>query len=209
MAKKNNTVRNALLAGLALFLFLPKRSSAAPGGGGAGGTGNGYTPTEGSEGTMNESYLGITPNGLNRGIRNNNPGNIKFVTSNQWNGKVPMAQNTDAIDPSDNEPTFEQFIAYPYGIRAMIYLIKNSYIPNGHDTIKAIMDRYDSGHSNDYINYVIAKAGKGKFEQLSAQDEATIKKIVQAIARFENGQTGTSQPEVITDIQYITARNLL
>ncbi|MCA9329527.1 hypothetical protein KDA11_02695, partial [Candidatus Saccharibacteria bacterium] len=32
--------------------------------------------------------------GTPRGIRNNNPGNIR-ISNNQWRGKIPVSQNTD------------------------------------------------------------------------------------------------------------------
>lgn len=198
-----------LLGALLLLPFLTK-AKAAPGNNlpPTSGAGNGYTPTQGSEGSLNESYLGITPTANNRGIRNNNPGNIKFSSSNAWQGKIAMTQNTDAIDPSDGQPTFEQFSSYPYGVRAIIYLIKNSYIPNGFNTLAKIIQRYANTTGN-YLIYVSQKTGKAPTEPISATDETTIKKLVQAIGRFENGQTATGTPEAITDLQYQTARNIL
>lgn len=213
MKKNNDNIKKVFFAGIALFLLMPKKGTAAPG------TtttyyGNGYTPVSGNHGTINESYLGIADNGRNRGIRNNNPGNIKFSTSNAWLGKIPMNLNTDTkitdvSHPRYGQPTFEQASSYAYGVRMLIHLIKNSYISNGHNTLQLIMDRYDPGHSSDYINFVSAKSGKNTFQIILPTDEEAIKKIIQAIARWENGQTGVTEPEVITDFQYQTARNIL
>jgi len=57
---------------------------------------------------------------LPRGIRNNNPGNIRF-TSVPWRGKVAWPDNTD-IDCTTGQivKAFEQFTSPLYGVRAMI-----------------------------------------------------------------------------------------
>jgi len=200
-----------VLGAILAFLFLSSRSRASTpnnqGGayaGGGFGSGNGFAPTTGSEGTVNESYLG---GNYPRGVRNNNPGNIKYYSSNAWQGKVPMAQNTDAIDV-DGEPTFEQFVSYPYGVRAMIHILKNSYIPSGRNTLRLIMTDWAPDGGTSYLNYMVGKVGKTADEVISATDEVTIKKMVQAIARFENDRKGNVL-EVVTDAQYTTARNIL
>jgi len=202
-----NTQRNVLIGAIVLFFLWPKKGTAGTGYTPITWTGNGYTPTFGTEGDMNESYLGITPNSINRGIRNNNPGNVKYYSTNNWQGKVLVSQNTDAIDPLDGEPTFEQFVSYPKGIRVIIYILKK-YIRNGRNTINIIMDSY-SGGEETYKNYLSSFTGKDKDKILEETDEQTIKKLVQGIARFENGQTQVSSPEVITEAQYSTARSIL
>ena len=53
-----------------------------------------------------------------RGIRNNNPLNIKFVKRNKWTGRVPEEQKTD--------PLFEEFTDMVYGLRAAIVLLRRS-----------------------------------------------------------------------------------
>jgi hypothetical protein len=204
---KDNTGRNIMLIALGLFLLMPKKSKGGTGSTYAGG-GNGYAPSSGSEGDIGESYLGIIPTSLNRGIRNNNPGNVKFYNSNAWQGKVSLSQNTDSLD-TDGEPKFEQFTSYPYGVRVMIYLLKNRYIPNGHNTLTKILDRYDPGFNPGYLQHLVDRVGISANQTIGANDETIIKKIVQALTRWENGQTNLSSPEVVTDIQYQTARNIL
>ncbi|MEO6498293.1 MAG: hypothetical protein ABIN95_04740, partial [Mucilaginibacter sp.] len=75
------------------------------------------------------SYLGKS--GLPRGMKNNNPGNIRRGAT-AWQGKIPLGQNTDGA--------FEQFTTYVYGIRAMI---KNllSYYRDGLNTVERIIYR--------------------------------------------------------------------
>lgn len=55
-----------------------------------------------------------------RGIRTNNPLNIKKSSRRAYYGKIPLDQNTDSIN--------EQFIAFPFGIAAAIVHIRDRYI---------------------------------------------------------------------------------
>lgn len=161
--------------------------------------GNGYAPVTGSPGSLNESYLGIPSNGRNRGIRNNNPGNEKRGPS-AWQGKVPFSQSTDTV--------FEQFYTYPQGVRVMIYELKNNYINDGFNTVDKILKRYDPPGNTSYINFVAGRMGVGINDVLIA-DKATLKKLVQAMTRFENDQKLATQPEVVTDAQFETAWSIL
>lgn len=170
------------------FLLLSNRSSARSSSGG------GAIP-----GSSSDSYLG---GNYPRGIRNNNPGNIKYQSSNQWQGKVPVSQNTDALDV-DGEPKFEQFISFAYGVRALIYLIKNRYIPTGRNTLRLIVNSFAPDGGANYVNFLVSRVGISADQVISENDENAIKKIVQGIGRFENGM------EAISDSQYQAGRNLL
>ncbi len=77
-----------------------------------------------------------------RGIRNNNPGNLRFVASNNWLGKIPYVENTDA------DKAFEQFTEIKYGIRAMLRVVINN-IDKGNDTVTKIITRYAPPFEND------------------------------------------------------------
>lgn len=168
-------------------------------------SGNGFIPTNGAEGTVTESFLGN--NSYPRGVRNNNPGNIKFEYANDWRGKIPEAQNTEELDIT-GKPKFEQYVSWMYGVRAMIYLLKNSYLPGPRNTIKKVLQEWAPDYSSYYLSFLVNKVGKGENEVISPNDETSIKKLVQAIARFENDRKTTVQ-EVITDIQYALARQNL
>ena len=50
-----------------------------------------------------------------RGVRNNNPGNIRNSERNDWTGEVSKA------DKKDN--SFEEFKDIPHGVRAMMKLL--------------------------------------------------------------------------------------
>ena len=62
-----------------------------------------------------------------RGIRNNNPLNIRI--GNTWLGEV--------ADPSD--PSFEQFVSMQYGVRAACVLLRRYIRHYKRQTIQAII----------------------------------------------------------------------
>lgn len=213
---RENTARNLIFAAIALFFILPKKAKSAPGGNGQilqSGTGNGYIPLVGIEGSIDESYLGIVPTSVNRGIRNNNPGNVRFYissyNSNPWLGEIPPAQNTDSLYGSTGYPKFSQFEAYPFGVRVMIYLIKKYITDYNKNTLELILDRWTPNFNPGHLNFLAQQVGIPINQVILATDEVIIKKIVQALARYENGQTQPGTKEVITDLQYSTARNIL
>jgi hypothetical protein len=66
-------------------------------------------------------------NSYPRGIRTNNPLNIK-KSNRAYYGKVPLSNNTDVIN--------EQFIAFPFGISAALVHIRTRYITGALGAIK-------------------------------------------------------------------------
>ena len=60
---------------------------------------------------------------LPRGIRNNNPLNIRLVPDNRWQGRVPPKHNSDS--------TFEQFDDPIMGLRAAAVLLITHYDRRG------------------------------------------------------------------------------
>lgn len=116
---------------------------------------------------------------LPRGIRNNNPGNL-VKTSIPWQGKVPHDQNSDS--------RFEQFSAFKWGTRAMIKDLHND-IKKGPTTLRSLIHEYAppfENHTNTYINWVAGETGLNPEAPLYT-DKDTTRKLVQAIARYENG----------------------
>ena len=101
-----------------LILYFATRATASGGGGGT------------TNALMLLSYLGQS--NQPRGIRNNNPGNLR-ISGNAWQGKIPTSQNTDGA--------FEQFSYYVYGVRAMIKLIGNDHTNYGLNTVAQIINR--------------------------------------------------------------------
>ncbi len=154
---------------------------------------SGPSTGDGSGSTSGESFLGRAD--LPRGIRNNNPGNIRINNGNDWKGKI-----------SSNDPAFEQFETYAYGVRAMIVLIRNSYIiRDGKDTLTLIIQRYAPASENNtqkYIDHVSRLTGIGPHTTIST-DYNTIYRVVSAMAVHENGIPS------ISPIQFERAWNLI
>lgn len=76
-----------------------------------------------------------------RGIRNNNPFNIK-KSSLTWLGKV-----------EGSDPIFETFSELTYGVRAGLKLLSN-YIKRGYDTPSKIIKRFAPSTENNVDNYI-------------------------------------------------------
>lgn len=114
----------------------------------------------------------------NRGIRNNNPGNIvKSMTA--WVGKVPHSQNTDS--------RFEQFITVEYGLRA---LMKNiiTWVNRGENTIEKLITKWApsfENNTNGYIQKVSSEIGISSKTALTLEKNQLIA-LAKAIAKVEN-----------------------
>ena len=117
-----------------------------------------------------------------RGLRNNNPGNLKKSGSG-WMGAVPHDRNTD--------PVFEQFFTMPHGVRAAVRLLSTYRSRHGLDTVRGIIERYappgrDSNPVNEYRDAVARELGVGLDDPLP-DDDATYRRLATALFRFENG----------------------
>lgn len=125
----------------------------------------------------------MTASNQSRGIRNNNPGNIRW--GDEWKGLVVENQRTDK--------SFCQFIKPEYGIRAMIIILRNYQKKRGINTISGIIHRWAPTNENDtqsYINSVVKATGVPTDKQIDTTDSRFMMKLLQAIIQHENG----SQP---------------
>lgn len=111
-----------------------------------------------------------------RGIRNNNPGNIR-VSKDQWEGMT------------GDDGTFVTFDSPESGVRA---LGKNllSYGRRGYDSIEKIINRWAPPNENDtkaYIDSVVAATGIPATQSLDLSDPDTLSSLAQAISFHETG----------------------
>ncbi|ECB4071354.1 TPA: structural protein [Salmonella enterica subsp. enterica serovar Napoli] len=116
-----------------------------------------------------------------RGIRNNNPGNIRW--GDDWKGLVPKEQRTDK--------SFCQFIKPEYGIRAMIVILRNYQRKHGLNTISGIISRWAPTNENNtqaYIDSVAKSTGVTPDQFIHTDDSRFMMKLLQAIIRHENGE---------------------
>lgn len=124
-----------------------------------------------------------------RGIRNNNPGNIR-ISSSPWKGKIPREKNTDGA--------FEQFYTPEDGIRALMITLRSYIHKHKKDTIRKIINRWAPTCENDtaaYINTVSKRTGIGADEKI-AFDKMTMFKLVEAICFVENGGSYISNEQI-------------
>jgi len=114
-----------------------------------------------------------------RGVRNNNPGNIR-KSSEAWQGL--------AADQSD--PAFFRFVAMPYGIRAMAKILRKYQTSYGLDTVQGIISRWAPPTENDtdaYQRAVASRIGTTTTARLALDDPDTLFTLVRAIIAHENG----------------------
>lgn len=111
-----------------------------------------------------------------RGLRNNNPGNIR-KTGIAWLGKITPGRDLD----------FEEFESQEFGIRAIGRLLE-TYKRQGRTTIDAVIKRYAPASENDteaYIASVEQSTGIDRDRPLDlSRDKAA---VVAAIIKHENG----------------------
>lgn len=122
-----------------------------------------------------------------RGIRNNNPGNIRHSKS-KWQGMA--AEQPDQA--------FVTFTSPEYGIRALCRVLL-TYQKRGLDTVGEIIATYAPSIENDTTAYVRAVCKAGGFlpdEQLDLDDAEVMKPLVQAIVKHE---TGSTYPDSVFD----------
>lgn len=115
---------------------------------------------------------------LPRGIRNNNPLNIRI--GNKWLGEVEY--------PTDNE--FEQFVNIEYGLRAGFVLLKRYIERYKLNTVAHIISRWAPSNENNtkkYIEDVCRLARVDRNDIISFSDRYTMQKLVAAMCIVENG----------------------
>jgi len=123
---------------------------------------------------------------MSRGLKNNNPGNIRRGGDTFQFEKLP---STDAA--------FKQFMNMPSGYRAM-FVTLSTYLTLGHNTIAEIINRWAPDNENDtkaYIKTVVKLSGIKADKELKHSDGEEIKQIVAAMSQVENGV-----PAVMRDV---------
>lgn len=112
-----------------------------------------------------------------RGVRNNNPLNIRI--GNTWLGEVP--------NPTDSD--FEQFVSVTYGLRAAFCILRRYINRYQRNTIEKIISTWapvNENHTSLYIGYVSHKLDIEPNVVLEYSDTETMVKLVKAMAKFES-----------------------
>ena len=113
-----------------------------------------------------------------RGIRNNNPLNIRI--GNTWLGEVP--------NPTDSE--FEQFVSVRYGLRAAFYILRRYIRRYGRNTPAKIIRAWAPAVENNtqrYIEVVCKRSLIAPDEVVDYADKKTMVRLVKAMAFVECG----------------------
>lgn len=113
-----------------------------------------------------------------RGIRNNNPLNIRI--GNTWLGEVP--------NPTDSE--FEQFVSVRYGLRAGFYILRRYIRRYGRNTPAKIIRAWAPAVENNtqrYIEVVCKRSLIAPDEVIDYADKNTMVRLVKAMAFVECG----------------------
>jgi hypothetical protein len=115
---------------------------------------------------------------MTRGIRNNNPLNIR-LSMDKWQGQVLPSPN--------GEGTFCQFQTMEYGIRAAFCLLRTYATKYRLNSVRDIITRWAPPSENDtqrYIRHVCILTGFGGNQRLTKKDWP---RLVKAMAKIESG----------------------
>jgi len=113
-----------------------------------------------------------------RGLRNNNPLNIRHNTDN-FKGEI-----------KGRDKSFKTFSSMPYGYRAAFVALA-TYLSRGWNTIEIIISKWAPPAENDtegYIAKVEKWSGVPRNKELTAFDGSDYILIVAAMSFVENGQ---------------------
>ena len=115
-----------------------------------------------------------------RGLRNNNPGNIRI------NGDLFQGE----VRPSKDK-SFKQFTTMAYGYRAMFKILSNYFKNYKLDTIRKMITRWapqKENHPEAYIKAVSDYAGIPADDPINVNDREQMIRIVAGMSRVENGR---------------------
>lgn len=119
---------------------------------------------------------------MTRGIKNNNPTNIRRTVSNDWKGKrFPWTDRT-----------FEEFTEMEYGIRAAIKVL-NNYRKTGAKTIEKIIERWaprNENNTNAYIGFVCKQTRIPREKEVNEEEYYP---ILKAMCRIESNYKLTKE----------------
>lgn len=116
-----------------------------------------------------------------RGLRNNNPGNIRRADwDNPFQGEIRPSQ----------DGSFRQFKSMAYGYRAMFKILR-TYHHRRVDTITEIIKTWAPPSENNTLSYIHTVADRAGFDQdfkLDIEDKDRYCAIVAAMSFVENGK---------------------
>lgn len=116
---------------------------------------------------------------MSRGLRNNNPGNIRRSRV-RYKGEVRPSR----------DPDFKEFSTMAYGYRAVFVLLDTYRSRYGLNTIRQMLNRYAPPMENfteGYVRFVADYSGVMPDEVVDTRSERDMIPIVAAMSKIENG----------------------
>lgn len=116
---------------------------------------------------------------MSRGLRNNNPGNIRLGTF-KYKGEKS----------GSSDMSFRQFESMDWGYRAIFVLLHTYATKWGCHTLRQMINRYAppiENHTENYIRRVAYATHLSPDEEISTTDAATMVAVVAAMSEVENG----------------------
>lgn len=141
------------------------------------------------------SYLSKKGFDMTRGLRNNNPGNIR-KTGDKWRG----------LSATQTDKSFFQFTDAKYGIRAMGKLLKNYQTRYGLKSVNDIINRWAPPVENNTSSYVVHVAdllGVGINDNINLNDTDVLIELVKGVIKHENGVNPYSDATIADGIALI------
>ena len=114
-----------------------------------------------------------------RGLRNNNPGNIRR-SNDQWQG----------LSPEQTDPQFFQFTAPEWGYRALIKTLQTYRRKHGLQTIAELISRWAPANENNTAAYISSVCREMQVPDSyipDVADKGTMCDLAAAISKHENG----------------------
>lgn len=175
MQRQTQWLLLALAGAATLFVWLRLRATASDPSGGV------DSATSGALDFINVEASRIVNAISSRGYRNNNPGNLRFVRSNPWQGQVGDDNGYGIYDTPE------------HGTRALGHQLR-AYAARGLNTVVSIISTWapasDNNNTSAYIGDVSTALSIGTDEPFDV--EASLADLAQAIARHENGYLDSS-----------------
>lgn len=125
---------------------------------------------------------------LPRGVRENNPGNIRHSKS-KWQGMASV----------QNDKEFVTFTDAKYGIRAIAVILTNYGEKYGLDTVQEVISRWappEENNTNAYAKLVADALGVGPEDHIDIHDPDVMRVLVKAIIKQENGSVPYTDKEI-------------
>jgi len=133
---------------------------------------------------------------LTRGVRNNNPGNIRRAKGVTWQGALEL-------DPSDPrfDPDFEVYRTPEMGVRAIVRTLLTYYVHHHLKTVRQIITRWappeDHNNTAAYVSAVADECGVHPDQTLNVDSFAVMRGLVVGIIAHENA--GYRYPAAVID----------